>query len=62
VILPEGVALRAHGEAQLGDVRILDAHDDGRNADVDVSGTGARVLVLDAHVGVGSVRVDRAVR
>jgi phage shock protein PspC (stress-responsive transcriptional regulator) len=62
VIVPQGVALRAHGEAQIGDVRVLDAHDDGRNADVDVSGTGARVLVLDAHVGVGSLHVERAVR
>ncbi len=32
--------------------------DDGWNADVDVAGAGARVLVLDAHVGAGNVRVD----
>ena len=62
VIVPAGVALRAHGEAQAGEVDILGNADDGRNADVDVSQTGARVLVLDTHVGAGSVRVERAVR
>ncbi|HEU4701262.1 MAG TPA: PspC domain-containing protein [Conexibacter sp.] len=62
VIVPAGVALHAHGETQLGEVEILGTVDDGRNADVDVSETGARVLVLDAHVGVGSLQVERAVR
>jgi phage shock protein PspC (stress-responsive transcriptional regulator) len=62
VIVPAHVSLRAHGEAKVGDVRIIGAHDDGRNADVDVSETGTRVLVLDGHVGVGSIRVERAVR
>lgn len=62
VIVPAGVAVRAHGEAQAGYVNILGTVDDGRNADVDVSEVGNRVLVLDADVGVGALRVRRAVR
>jgi phage shock protein PspC (stress-responsive transcriptional regulator) len=62
VILPRGVALRGHGEAKAGRVELLGKVDDGWNADVDVAGTGPRVLVLDAHVGAGNVRVERAVR
>jgi phage shock protein PspC (stress-responsive transcriptional regulator) len=62
VIVPAGVAVRAHGEAQAGRVDILGSIDDGRNADVDVSEVGNRVLVLDADVGAGSLVVRRAVR
>ena len=62
VIVPAGVAVRAHGEAQAGYINILGTVDDGRNADVDVSEVGNRVLVLDADVGVGALRVRRAVR
>jgi len=62
VTLPPGVALRGYGEAQAGRVEMLGAVDDGWNSDVDLSGSGARVLDLQAHVGAGSIRVDRAVR
>jgi phage shock protein PspC (stress-responsive transcriptional regulator) len=62
VIVPAGVAVRAHGKAQVGYVNILGETDDGRNADVDVSQAGNRVLVLDADVGAGALRVHRAVR
>lgn len=62
VIVPAGVAVRAHGKAQVGYVNILGEEDDGRNADVDVSQAGNRVLVLDADVGAGALRVHRAVR
>jgi phage shock protein PspC (stress-responsive transcriptional regulator) len=60
VIVPQGVALRAHADAQAGYVNLLGDEDDGRNADVDVKEVGRRVLVLDADVGAGSIRVDRA--
>jgi phage shock protein PspC (stress-responsive transcriptional regulator) len=62
VIVPPGVAVRAHGEVQAGRVEILGTVDDGRNADVDVSEVGNRVLVLDADVGAGALWVRRAVR
>jgi predicted membrane protein len=62
VIMPPGVALRGYGEARAGHVNLLGKEDDGWNADVDLGGSGARVLDLVAHVGAGSVRVERAVR
>ena len=62
VILPPGVALRGYGEARAGHVNLLGKEDDGWNADVDLGGSGEPVLDLVAHVGAGSVRVERAVR
>ncbi len=62
VIVPAGVALRVHTEAHAGRVEVLGADDDGWKADLDLAETGKRVLVLDAQVGAGSVRVERAVR
>jgi phage shock protein PspC (stress-responsive transcriptional regulator) len=62
VVVPEGVALRVQGDAQLGQVDVLGQTADGRNVDRHIDQTGQRVLVLDAHVGVGKVTVTRAVR
>jgi hypothetical protein len=62
VVLPPGVALRGYAEARAGHVNMLGREDDGWNADVDLTGDGPRVLDLVAHVGAGSVRVERAVR
>jgi phage shock protein PspC (stress-responsive transcriptional regulator) len=62
VIVPDDVALRVHGDAQAGHVDLLGNTADGHNADRDINETGDRVLVLDAHVGAGSVEVTRAVR
>jgi phage shock protein PspC (stress-responsive transcriptional regulator) len=62
VIVPPYVALRVHGDAQLGQVEVLGQKTDGRNVDKKIAQAGARVLVLDAHVGMGKVLVTRAVR
>jgi phage shock protein PspC (stress-responsive transcriptional regulator) len=62
VIVPQGVALQVQADAQAGYVNVLGVTDDGRNADVDLTESGDHVLVLDAHVGAGSVRIERAVR
>jgi phage shock protein PspC (stress-responsive transcriptional regulator) len=62
VIMPPGVALQGYGEARAGHVNLLGKEDDGWNADVDLGGSGPRVLDLVARVGAGSVRVERAVR
>ena len=62
VIVPKNVALRVHGDAQLGQVEVLGQAADGRNVDKKIDQTGKQVLVLDAHVGVGKVTVTRAVR
>jgi phage shock protein PspC (stress-responsive transcriptional regulator) len=62
VIVPENVALRVRGDAQLGEVKILGKSDDGRHAKASIDQTGKRVLSLDTHVGIGQVRVTRAVQ
>jgi hypothetical protein len=59
VIVPSDAALRVRADVRLGYLNLLGAADDGRNVDDAVTETGKRVLVLDAHVGVGSLRVTR---
>jgi phage shock protein PspC (stress-responsive transcriptional regulator) len=62
VIVPRDVALRVKGDAQLGQVEVLGQSADGRNVHQKIAQTGRRVLVLDAHVGLGKVLVIRAPR
>jgi phage shock protein PspC (stress-responsive transcriptional regulator) len=61
VVVPSGVALQVHGTAEVGEVDVLGNAKDGRNVENDLRETGSRVLVLDAHVGAGAVRVERAI-
>ena len=62
VIVPPDVALRVHGDTQFGDVNVLGDIADGHDVERSVEQNGNRLLVLDAHVGAGSLRVNRAVR
>ena len=63
VTVPAGVALQARGTAEIGEVDLPGGvGGDGRNVESNVFETGPRVLVIDGHTGVGSVRVERAVR
>ena len=62
IIVPPDVKLQIHGDAQYGQVDLLGNFTDGHNVDQTVDQTGARVLVLDAHVGAGALHVSRAVR
>ena len=62
VIVPQDVALQVRGDAQLGEVHILGKSDDGRHARSSIVQSGNHVLVLDTHVGIGQVRVTRAVQ
>jgi phage shock protein PspC (stress-responsive transcriptional regulator) len=62
VTVPPDVAVRIHGDTQFGDVNLLGAVADGHDVERSVEQGGKGVLVLDAHVGAGSLRVDRAVR
>jgi phage shock protein PspC (stress-responsive transcriptional regulator) len=63
VFVPADVALRIHATAEVGEVELPNGiRGDGRNVENELIETGARVLVLDADVGAGSVRVERAVR
>ena len=63
VLVPADVALRVHGSAEVGEVDLPDGiGGEGRNVESDLVETGLRVLVIDGHVGVGSVRIERALR
>jgi phage shock protein PspC (stress-responsive transcriptional regulator) len=63
VIVPANAGLRVHGTAELGEVHLPGGvGGDGRNVENSVVEPGSRVLVLDAHAGLGSVKVERAVR
>jgi phage shock protein C len=62
IVVPSGVSLQVHGDAQLGQVQLLGRTADGSNVDESLNEKGARVLVLDAHVGAGALHVTRAVR
>jgi len=62
VTVPRNVSVEVSGRAQAGDVRLLGEDSSGTHVHEDVinrTGSG-RVLVLDARVGLGQVRVDRA--
>jgi phage shock protein PspC (stress-responsive transcriptional regulator) len=59
VIVPPNAAVRVKADVGLGYLNLFGEADDGRNVDDAVTERGARVLVLDAHVGAGSLRVSR---
>lgn len=60
VIVPDNVALRVRADAQLGTVDLLGEAVEGYDVEERLDQAGPRVLVLDAHVGVGSLDVKRA--
>lgn len=60
VLVPEGVALRVRATARLGEIDLLGDLVDGAGVEASVDQTGDRVLVLDAHVGLGGLRIVRA--
>jgi phage shock protein PspC (stress-responsive transcriptional regulator) len=62
IVVPSDAAVRAYGKARLGYVNVLGDEDDGRNADERAPAAGARVLVVDARVQVGSVRIEHSLR
>jgi len=63
IVLPPDTGLRVHGTAEIGDVELpAGVGGEGRNVESDFVRPGQPVLVLDAHVGVGSVEVERVVR
>lgn len=62
VLVPEDVAVRAGAEARLGDIRVLGRRVEGWRVAERVDETGLRVLVLDASVGIGEIRIERGLR
>ncbi len=62
IIVPAGVSFHATARARAGDVRVLGAESNGWEVERVVSSPGSQAtLVVDAAVGAGSVRIDRAV-
>jgi phage shock protein PspC (stress-responsive transcriptional regulator) len=62
IVVPPDAAVQVHGDAEVGRVEVLGRIGDGRDVDRAVVQNGPHVLVIDAHVGAGRVRVMRAVR
>lgn len=63
VTVPDDVALRIHATVEVGEIDLPNGiGGDGRNVESDLSEAGERVLVIDADVSAGSVRVERVVR
>jgi phage shock protein C len=60
IVVPEGVALRVRATARLGEIDVLGERVDGAGVEIGLDQTGERVLVLDAHVGLGGLRIVRA--
>jgi phage shock protein C len=60
IVVPEGVALRVRATARLGEIDLLGERVDGAGVEVGLDQTGERVLVVDAHVGLGGLRIVRA--
>jgi phage shock protein PspC (stress-responsive transcriptional regulator) len=60
IVVPEGIALRVRATARLGEIDVLGERVDGAGVELGLDQTGERVLVLDAHVGLGSLRILRA--
>ena len=61
VTVPADAALRVDARAKAGNVEILGENSDGWHVERHTFETGDQTLVLDARVGAGSIRVDRAV-
>ena len=67
VLVPKNAALRITAEADAGHVDVLGRVGNGRDVDRSFANRwfanpAARLLIVNAHVGVGSVHVTRAVR
>jgi phage shock protein PspC (stress-responsive transcriptional regulator) len=62
LVVPHDAALRVRTDADFGTVGLLGTSTDGREIDRSVDEPGTRVLDVDAHVGAGSLHVERAVR
>jgi prepilin-type processing-associated H-X9-DG protein len=58
VIVPSNASVVVDAHAKVGDLYVLNRHDDGRNASVHAG--GGNILYLDARVGAGRVDVVRA--
>jgi phage shock protein C len=60
LIVPDNVALRVRATSRLGEIDLLGERVDGLDVETTLDQTGERVLVLEAHVGLGAMRITRA--
>lgn len=60
VIVPDNVALRVRATSRAGEIDLLGERADGFNVEQALDQTGERVLALETHVGLGSMRITRA--
>jgi phage shock protein C len=60
VIVPDDVALRVRATSRLAEIDVLGQVVDGPRAEASLDQAGDRVLALDVHVGLGAVRIARA--
>jgi Cell wall-active antibiotics response 4TMS YvqF len=58
VIVPQGMHVAVNAHAKLGELNVLDQHQDGH--DTSLSTGHGSLLVIDARVGAGKVDVERA--
>jgi phage shock protein C len=58
VIVPQGMHVAVNAHAKVGELNILDQHNDGHDTSLS-TGLGS-LLVIDARVGAGKVDVERA--
>jgi predicted membrane protein len=62
IIVPAGVSLHAKARARAGDIRVLGDDSNGWEVEREASSAGSQgTLIVDAEVGAGSIRIDRAV-
>ena len=59
VIVPPNATVRVIGHVRWGDISVLGHDDDGHDVHADVGPDTAR-LVIDAHLSMGQIEVDRA--
>jgi phage shock protein PspC (stress-responsive transcriptional regulator) len=60
IIVARDVSVAVDARAKVGEVYVLNRHDDGRNAQISTGSGG--LLLIDAKVGAGRIDVIRAVR
>lgn len=60
ITLPQGLGVIVNAHAKVGNLDVLSAHDEGRNASI-TAGAGGK-LTIDASVGAGDIQVERSFR
>lgn len=62
VLLGEDVAVQASADVRLGEIRLLGRRVEGWEVGEELDERGLRLLLLDAEVGIGEIRIERGLR